>query len=110
MRSTWEQLTQGLSEGDLGLLTVYRGFCRTLPGAEEEVHTAQVQYRGKRIFTSAYVKSGYLEIGVELLREAEHPKLRTAFATSKRVTMHRITLREQLRHEVPDLEGVPRSD
>jgi len=39
------------------------------------------------------VKSHYLEIGVELLREASHPGLRTAFATSKRVTMHRITLR-----------------
>ena len=39
------------------------------------------------------MKSHYLEIGVELLREASHPRLRTAFATSKRVAMHRITLR-----------------
>lgn len=95
MRSTWEQLTDGLSDEDLALLTLYRDVCRGLPDAEEDVHTAQVQYRRKRIFTSAYVKSHYLEIGLELLREASHPQLRTAFATSKRVTMHRVTLRER---------------
>lgn len=53
-----------------------------------------MQYVRTRIFTSGYMKSHYLEIGVELLREASHPMLRTAFATSKRVTMHRLTLSE----------------
>ncbi|WP_062209360.1 DUF5655 domain-containing protein [Demequina oxidasica] len=100
VRGSWEQLTGNLSEGDLALLTLYRDFCRSLDGVEERVHSAEVQYAVKRIFTSAYVKSHYLEIGLELLREAEHPKLRTAFATSKRVTMHRITLREE--HEFDD--------
>jgi len=94
MESTWETLTRGLSDDDLLLFEVYRDFARGLPGTVERVHTSQVQYARKRIFTSGYVKSHYLEIGVELLREATHPMLRTAFATSKRVTMHRITLRE----------------
>jgi hypothetical protein len=93
-RASWEQLTAGLDESDLELLTIYRDHCRSLPGAEEDVQSSQIQFRRARIFTSAYVKSHYLEIGVELIREASHPKLRTAFATSKRVTMHRITLRE----------------
>lgn len=44
-----------------------------------------MQYVRTRIFTSGYMKSHYLEIGVKLLREASHPMLRTAFATSKRV-------------------------
>jgi|SRR5215210_8834377 len=94
MRSTWEELTEGLSDGDLALLTVYRDFCRGLPEVEEQVHRTQVQYARRRIFTSGYVKSHRLEVGVELLREASHPRLRTSLATSKRVTMHRITLRE----------------
>jgi len=92
VRSTWSALTKGLSPDDLALITTYRDFCRSLPGAHEEVTSSAVQYRGKRIFTSAYVKSHYLEIGVELLREASHPKLRTSFATTKRITMHRITV------------------
>jgi Domain of unknown function (DUF5655) len=94
MRSTWKALTQDLSPEDLELLTLYRDFCRGLPETEEQVHSTQVQYVRKRIFTSGYVKSHYLEVGVELLREASHPQLRTAFSTSKRVVMHRITLRE----------------
>lgn len=92
--STWRELTKDLSPEDLELLTLYREFARGLPDTEERVHSSQVQYARKRIFTSGYVKSHYLEIGVELLREATHPKLRTSFATSKKVTMHRITLRE----------------
>ena len=95
MESTWDELTASLSADDLALLTLYRGFCRELPGAVEQVHTSQVQYRRTRIFTSGYVKSHYLEVGLELLREASHPKLRTAFPTSKKVVMHRITLRER---------------
>jgi len=92
VESTWKRLTDGLSDSDLELFSRYREFCRGLPGVHEEVHSSEVQYRVKRIFTSAYVKSHYLEIGVELVREATHPQLRTSFATSKRVTMHRLTL------------------
>jgi Domain of unknown function (DUF5655) len=94
VRSTWEALTKDLSPEDLALFTLYRDCGRSLPDTEEQVHSSQVQYVRKRIFTSGYMKSHYLEIGVELLREAAHPKLRTAFRTSKRVVMHRITLRE----------------
>jgi hypothetical protein len=92
--STWDELTQDLSSADLALLSIYRDFCRELPDVVEEVHRTQVQYRRRRIFTSGYVKNHYLEVGVELLREAMHPKLRTAFPTSRHVTMHRLTLRE----------------
>lgn len=93
VESTWDELTAPLSDDDLALFTLYRTFCRGLPDVEEQIHTSQIQYRRKRIFTSGYVKSHYLEIGLELLREASHPTLRTAFPTSKTVTMHRITLR-----------------
>lgn len=90
--STWAELTAGYSPSDLELVTRYRDFCRSLPEAEEQIHSSQIQYRVKRIFTSAYVKSHYLEIGVELTRAAAHPMLRTSFATTKKLTMHRLTL------------------
>ncbi|TCK25231.1 DUF5655 domain-containing protein [Pseudonocardia endophytica] len=94
VESTWDELTAPLDADDLALFTLYRTFCRGLPDVEEQVHTSQVQYRRTRIFTSGYVKSHYLEIGLELMREASHPRLRTAFPTSKTVIMHRITLRD----------------
>lgn len=90
--STWSALSEGLSPDDLTLLTAYRDFCRSLPDAREEVTSSALQYRRTRIFTSGYMKSHYLEVGVELLREASHPKLRTSFPTTKRITMHRLTL------------------
>jgi hypothetical protein len=93
VESTWDELTASLGADDLAMFTLYRTFCRDLPDVEEQVHTSQVQYRVRRIFTSGYMKSHYLEIGLELLREASHPSLRTAFPTSKTVIMHRLTLR-----------------
>jgi hypothetical protein len=72
VRSTWKELTAGLSDEDLALFSLYRDFARELPDSTEEVHTSQVQHKRERIFTSGYVKSHYLEIGVELLRIAAH--------------------------------------
>lgn len=105
VRSSWAELTAGLSPADLALLRAYRDMCRGLEGAQEEVHTSAIQYRMRRIFTSAYVKSHWLEIGVDLLREAEHPLLRTSFASTKKVITHRLTLSsvEQLDESVREL-------
>lgn len=49
VRSSWAELTAGLSPADLALLRAYRDMCRGLEGAQEEVHTSAVQYRMKRI-------------------------------------------------------------
>lgn len=42
---------------------------------------------------SAYIKSRYLELGVELTRQVTRPKPRATFATTKRFIMHRSSLR-----------------
>lgn len=90
--ATWSELTKDLDESDLGLLTAYRDACRALDDVTEEVHSKQIQYKVERVFTSAYVKSHWLEIGVDLLEEVQHPLLRTVYPTSKRVFTHRFTL------------------
>ena len=92
VRSTWAALVDGLSPDDLALFTEYRDFCRALPDVEERVHSAEVEYAIKRIFTSGYMKSHYLEVGVDLLREAKHPQLRTVFPSTKKVFTHRLTM------------------
>ncbi|MGI8416417.1 MAG: DUF5655 domain-containing protein [Nakamurella sp.] len=91
--STWATLTADLDQEDLAKLTEFRHYCRSLPDVEERIHSAEVGYARKRAFASAYIKSHYLELGIELLRTATDPKPRTSFATSKQITMHRYSLR-----------------
>lgn len=91
--STWERFTAGLDDEDLAKIVAFRDFCRTLPGVEERVHTSEVAYAVRRAFASAYVKSHYLEVGIELTREVADPAPRTSFATGKRTRMHRYSLR-----------------
>ena len=90
----WEEFTDGLDDDDLDKIRAFRNFCRTLPEVEERIHSTDVTYAGKRSFTSAYIKSHYLEIGIELQRTVTNPKPRTSFSTSKKVTMHRYSLRQ----------------
>lgn len=92
--STWEKLSAGLDDADLAKLTAFRDFCRSLPDVEERIHTSEIAFARKRVFASAYIKSHYLELGIELLRTVSDLPPRTSFATSKKVTMHRYSLRE----------------
>lgn len=92
--ATWAQLTAGLDPDDLAKLRAYRDFCRRLPGVVERIHSADVTYAVTRSFTSAYIKSHYLEVGIELTRTVDDPAPRTSFATTKRFIMHRYSLRE----------------
>lgn len=91
--STWEQLTADLDDEDLAKLAAFRDFCRTIPDVEERVTSSQVAFARRRIFTSAYIKSRSLELGIELLRTVDEPPPRVAFPTTKTVVMHRYSLR-----------------
>lgn len=93
--STWAELTKGLDADDLAKLTAFRDACRALGDVEERVTSSQIAFAGKRTFASAYIKSHYLEVGIELLREVTSPKPRTSFATTKKIVMHRYSLRER---------------
>lgn len=99
--STWAELTSHLDQEDLAKITAFRDYCRTLPDVEERIHSSQVTYARKRAFASAYIKSHYLELGIELLRSVTDPAPRTSFATSKRVTMHRYSLRHREQFDGP---------
>jgi hypothetical protein len=90
-RATWEELKEGLSPDDLAKLEAFRDRGLALGDVEMRVNRTDVSFARKRVFASAYVKSHWLEVGIELLRRAEHPRLRTAFPTTKKVTMHRLT-------------------
>lgn len=93
--STWARLTEKLDADDLAKLTAFRDYCRKLGSdVDERVTSSQISFARKRVFASAYIKSHYLELGVELTRVVTDPKPRTSFATTKRFTMHRYSLRE----------------
>ncbi|MBN9169591.1 MAG: hypothetical protein J0J11_06670 [Microbacterium sp.] len=89
----WEDFIRGLDDEDLAKISAFRDFCRSLPGVAERIHSADVTYARTRSFASAYIKSHYLEIGIELLRTVTDPKPRTSFSTSKKITMHRYSIR-----------------
>lgn len=91
--STWTALTEGLDDRDLAKLAAVRDFCRALPDVDERIHSSEIAFARRRVFASAYIKSHYLELGIELPREVKRPRPRTTFATTKRVTMHRYSLR-----------------
>ena len=93
VRSTWSSLTTSYSPDDLALLTAYRSLVGSLDGVSERIHTKEIDFALKRVFTSAYVKSHWLEVGIDLTRQlsgVDH--LRTSFASTKTVFTHRFTL------------------
>lgn len=103
--ATWAEFTAALSDDDVALLTAFCDRVRRIPEVREEVHRSLVQWRRSRIFASAYVKSHWLEVSIDLLREAQHPELRRSFASTKRVTTHHLTFRsiDQLDAALDDL-------
>jgi hypothetical protein len=104
--STWAELTAGLDDRDLALLSAFRQTCLPLPGTEERVHRTEVQYRVARIYAVGFVRSHRLEVAVDLLHEVAHPLLRQAFATTRTVVTHRLAIEslDDLPSVVPLLE------
>jgi hypothetical protein len=92
VQATWDEFTAGFDARDLELIEAFRAVAIELPEVTEHVHRTEVQYKVARVFTSGYVKSHWLEIAVDLLREVRHPLLREAFPTTKKVITHRLTL------------------
>ena len=90
--STWNEFSAALTDDDIALLERLREFAMSHDGVTESVKRTEIAWSRQRIFTSAYVKSHWLEIGVDLTEEVSHPLLRTVYPTSKRIFTHRFTL------------------
>jgi Zn-dependent M32 family carboxypeptidase len=89
--STWNDYVEGLSAEDVALISALRALTKGLSETVENVTATEVQFKRARTYTSAYVKSHYLEVAIDLLREVEHPLLRASFPTTKKVFTHRLT-------------------
>lgn len=59
---------------------------------ETSVSKTVVFFKRKRVFAGAHVRGKRLEPVIDLLREVEHPCLRGAFNTTKKVLSHRLTI------------------
>lgn len=53
-----------------------------------------VYYKCRRVFAGAFVQDRCLEAVIDLLRNVEHPCLRSALYTTKKVVGHRFTFTE----------------
>jgi hypothetical protein len=93
VESTWTAYIEGQTSDDLALLRRFRELADAAgPEVEMTVSKTVIAWRRDRTFALAYLKNHYLEAAVDLLRETTHPALRTAFATTKKVTTHRLTI------------------
>ncbi|MFF1633799.1 hypothetical protein [Leifsonia sp. NPDC058248] len=70
VQASWDEFTAGFDARDLELIEAFRAVAIELPDVTEHVHRTEVQYKVARVFASGYVKSHWLEIAVDLLREA----------------------------------------
>jgi hypothetical protein len=62
-------------------------------GPSEPAPRRSIVYRKReRVCAGAYIERGRLELNIDLLREAEHPRLLAAFHTTKRVVTHRLRI------------------
>ena len=90
-----------LADKDPGAVELFLDFQRLVErcGPSEVAPSRTIVYwKRKRVFAGAYIERKRLELNVDLLREAEHPCLLSAFHTTKRVVTHRlrVTDAEQL--------------
>jgi hypothetical protein len=76
----------------VALFHTFRDLVLGAGDCEERVHPTEVAWADKRVFASAFIKSGRLEIAIDLLRQVDHPTLRQAFPTTKKVMTHRFTI------------------
>ncbi len=74
------------------LFLAFRELVLAAGECEERVHPTEVAWADKRVFASAFIKSGRLEIAIDLLRQVDHPVLRASFPTTRKVYTHRFTL------------------
>lgn len=76
----------------VALFRAFRELVLDAGGCEERVHPTEVAWADRRVFATAFIKSGRLEIAIDLLRTVDHPTLRQAFPTTRRVYTHRFTI------------------
>jgi hypothetical protein len=67
----------------------------TVGPSEPAPRSSIVYWKRTRVPAGAYIEHGRLELNIDLLREAEHPCLRAAFPTTKRVITHRLRITEE---------------
>jgi hypothetical protein len=87
-----EAYLEGKDSGGVALFRRFQALVESCGPSEPAPRKSVVYWKRTRIFTGAFVERRRLELIVDLLREAEHPRLIAAFPTTKRVTTHRLRI------------------
>ena len=84
------EYTAGKRPKAIAMMHRFRDLVLALDDVDERVHKSEVAWARKRVFASAFILADRLEVAIHLMRTIEHPNLREAFATTQKVTTHRI--------------------
>ena len=84
--------TAGKDPDAVKLLRAFRDAVLALGESDERVNPSEIAWARKRVFAAAFINGAKLEVAIDLLKRVEHPQLREAFATTKKVTTNRFWL------------------
>lgn len=91
-----DEVEKYLEDKDPQAADLFRRFRELALACGDDVETSVsrtvVFFKRKRVFAGAHVRGKRLEPVIDLLRKAEHPCLRAAFHTTKKVITHRLTI------------------
>jgi hypothetical protein len=89
-----EAYLEGKNSAAAELLRAFAEIVDECGPSEVQPHKSIVHWKRERVFAGAYVDGRRLELNIDLLREAPHPRLLAAFPTTKRVITHRLRITE----------------
>ncbi|NNH71634.1 hypothetical protein HLB23_17475 [Nocardia uniformis] len=91
MGRTVDEFLADKKPGPAELFREFRDRVLILGPLDERVHATEVAWARTRVFATAFIVAARLEVAVDLLRPAAHPRLVDAFPTTKTVVTHRLS-------------------
>lgn len=92
--AAWDEFASEMNTRDIALVEAFRALALAHPNVEERIHRTELQYVRNRIFAASFIAHHRLELAIDLLREVEHPRLRSSFPTTKTVFTHRMSIEQ----------------
>lgn len=89
---TVDEYLQGKNREAVALFRGFQELVERCGPSEVAPRRTIVYWKRNRVFAGAYIDGRRLELNIDLLREAAHPSLLSAFHTTKRVITHRLRI------------------
>jgi Domain of unknown function (DUF5655) len=87
-----ESYLSGRNAGAVELFRQFEDIVERCGPSETAPRTSIVYWKRQRVFAGAFVQGRRLELNIDLLRAAEHPRLLAVFPHTKKVFTHRLRI------------------